>query len=46
MEKEKLLDFKNTIIIMTSNVGAQKIKSQRRVGFDTAANQNLQNMKK
>ena len=36
--KGKTIDFKNTIVIMTSNVGAQKIKSQRRVGFDTAAN--------
>ncbi len=36
--KGKTIDFKNTIVIMTSNVGAQKIKSQRKVGFDTSAN--------
>ncbi|MCI9303762.1 ATP-dependent Clp protease ATP-binding subunit [Clostridium sp.] len=36
--KGKTIDFKNTIIIMTSNVGAQKIKTQRKVGFDIAAN--------
>ena len=36
--KGKTIDFKNTIVIMTSNVGAQKIKSQRKVGFDTASN--------
>ena len=36
--KGKTIDFKNTIVIMTSNVGAQKIKTQRRVGFDTASN--------
>ena len=33
--KGKTVDFKNTIVIMTSNVGAQKLKSQRKVGFDT-----------
>ena len=33
--KGKVIDFKNTIVIMTSNVGAQKIKNQRKVGFDT-----------
>ena len=45
--KGKIIDFKNTIIIMTSNVGAQKIKKQRIVGFDTSGNsQQLQNMKK
>ena len=36
--KGKTIDFKNTIVIMTSNVGAQKIKSQRKVGFDTSSN--------
>ena len=36
--KGKTIDFKNTIVIMTSNVGAQKIKSQRKVGFDTSLN--------
>ena len=36
--KGKTVDFKNTIVIMTSNVGAQKLKSQRKVGFDTNSN--------
>ena len=36
--KGKTIDFKNTIVIMTSNVGAEKIKSQRKVGFDTSSN--------
>lgn len=36
--KGKTIDFKNTIVIMTSNVGAQKIKSQRKVGFDISVN--------
>ncbi len=31
--KGKTVDFKNTIIIMTSNVGAQKIKKQTSMGF-------------
>ena len=34
--KGKVIDFKNTIVIMTSNVGAQKITNQRKVGFDTS----------
>ena len=29
----KKIDFKNTIIIMTSNIGASKIKSQKNLGF-------------
>ena len=29
----KKVDFKNTIIIMTSNIGASKIKSQKNLGF-------------
>ena len=36
--KGKIVDFKNTIVIMTSNVGAQKLKNQRKVGFDTNSN--------
>ncbi len=31
--KGRTVDFKNTLIIMTSNVGAEYIKSQMRVGF-------------
>ena len=31
--KGKLVDFKNTIIIMTSNIGAHTIKKQRSMGF-------------
>ena len=37
-DRGKTVDFKNTIVIMTSNVGAQKLKSQRKVGFDTNSN--------
>ena len=33
--KGKLVNFKNTIIIMTSNVGAHTIKKQRTMGFNT-----------
>ncbi|WBW97966.1 ATP-dependent Clp protease ATP-binding subunit [Oceanirhabdus sp. W0125-5] len=36
--KGKLVNFKNTIIIMTSNVGATTIKKQKTMGFATAAN--------
>ena len=31
--KGKISNFKNTIIIMTSNVGAENIKKQKQVGF-------------
>ena len=36
--KGKVIDFKNTIVIMTSNVGASKIKRQKQVGFSTNDN--------
>lgn len=38
--KGKLVNFKNTIIIMTSNVGAHSIKKQKTVGFSVDANSN------
>jgi ATP-dependent Clp protease ATP-binding subunit ClpC len=31
--KGKVVDFKNTIVIMTSNVGAHQIKKQKNIGF-------------
>jgi ATP-dependent Clp protease ATP-binding subunit ClpC len=34
--KGKTVNFKNTIIIMTSNVGASTIKKQKTIGFSTA----------
>ena len=34
--KGKVVNFKNTIIIMTSNVGAHTIKKQKTVGFNTS----------
>lgn len=48
--KGKTVDFKNTVIIMTSNVGAQMIKRQSTVGFsvdeeDRSKNE-YENMKK
>ena len=36
--KGKLVNFKNTIIIMTSNVGAHTIKKQKTVGFSVTSN--------
>ena len=36
--KGRSVDFKNTIIIMTSNVGATKIKQQKNLGFTTISN--------
>ncbi|MGL5694734.1 MAG: ATP-dependent Clp protease ATP-binding subunit [Peptostreptococcaceae bacterium] len=35
--KGRSVDFKNTIIIMTSNVGATKIKHQKTLGFATVS---------
>lgn len=32
----RTVDFRNTIVIMTSNVGAQMIKNSHKVGFSTA----------
>ena len=37
--KGRSVDFKNTIIIMTSNVGATKIKQQKNLGFTTISNE-------
>ena len=36
--KGKTIDFKNTVIIMTSNVGASSIKKQKALGFDIKGN--------
>ncbi|MGI6152798.1 MAG: ATP-dependent Clp protease ATP-binding subunit [Christensenellaceae bacterium] len=33
--KGRTVDFKNTIVIMTSNIGAHDITSSNRIGFDT-----------
>jgi len=35
--KGRTVDFKNTVIIMTSNVGASTIKKQRTLGFTTGS---------
>jgi ATP-dependent Clp protease ATP-binding subunit ClpC len=36
--KGKVVNFKNTIIIMTSNVGAHQIKKQKSIGFNSNNN--------
>ena len=36
--KGKTVDFKNTVIIMTSNVGASTLKKQKSLGFDIKEN--------
>ncbi|CAI3574596.1 ATP-dependent Clp protease, ATPase component [Clostridium neonatale] len=38
--KGKVVDFKNTIIIMTSNVGAHSIKKQKVIGFNNSISEN------
>lgn len=40
--KGKTVDFKNTIIIMTSNVGASTIKKQKTMGFATLEDETKQ----
>ena len=37
--KGKVINFKNTIIIMTSNIGAHSIKKQKTMGFATDGNE-------
>ncbi|WP_294373240.1 ATP-dependent Clp protease ATP-binding subunit [uncultured Clostridium sp.] len=37
--KGKVVNFKNTIIIMTSNVGAHQIKKQNTIGFNSIKNE-------
>ncbi|WP_291578372.1 ATP-dependent Clp protease ATP-binding subunit [Clostridium sp. UBA6640] len=37
--KGKTVDFKNTIVIMTSNAGASAIKKQKTIGFSQGANE-------
>lgn len=44
--KGKIIDFKNTIIIMTSNVGANKIKKEKVLGFNTKINSEKDNYDK
>ncbi len=43
--KGRTVDFKNTVIIMTSNVGAEYIKSQIRVGFGVGSDVSYEDMK-
>ena len=38
--KGRTVNFKNTIIIMTSNIGSQFIKNYQRIGFANSAGQN------
>lgn len=41
--KGKTVDFKNTIIIMTSNVGASTIKKQKTLGFSASSEREAEN---
>lgn len=40
--KGKVVDFKNTIIIMTSNIGADSLKKQSKVGFSYIEDKNTE----
>lgn len=37
--KGRVVDFKNTVIIMTSNLGSDYIKNMSKLGFDTESNE-------
>ncbi|MDV2888417.1 AAA family ATPase, partial [Alkalihalophilus pseudofirmus] len=37
--KGRVVDFRNTVLIMTSNVGAHELKRQKYVGFSVNDNQ-------
>ncbi|MDE7440413.1 MAG: ATP-dependent Clp protease ATP-binding subunit [Clostridia bacterium] len=43
--KGRVINFKNTIIIMTSNVGASQIKKMSNFGFTSSENDGYDNMK-
>ncbi len=44
--KGRTVDFKNTVVIMTSNVGAASIKKQNVLGFSVTGGKKKQNMKR
>ncbi len=39
--KGRTVSFKNTVIIMTSNIGANEIRQQKQLGFGTESNQKV-----
>jgi len=43
--KGRTVDFRNTVIIMTSNVGAETIRSNKKLGFTVGAQQEYENMR-
>ncbi len=42
--KGRKVDFSNTIIIMTSNVGADKLQKEAKLGFEATSSQDLGNL--
>jgi len=42
--KGRKIDFTNTIIIMTSNVGAEKLQKEAKLGFEATAKADLDNL--
>ena len=43
--KGRVINFKNTVIIMTSNIGAQFIDKMQSIGFSNGEKQNYENVK-
>ncbi|MBW3569319.1 ATP-dependent Clp protease ATP-binding subunit [Candidatus Parcubacteria bacterium] len=42
--KGRAIDFSNTIVIMTSNIGAEKLQKESQLGFDVRNNQDKENL--
>lgn len=42
--KGRIIDFSNTIVIMTSNIGADKLQKEARLGFDVRTKSDRENL--
>lgn len=42
--KGRIIDFSNTIVIMTSNIGAEKLQKEARLGFEVQTKQDQNNL--
>lgn len=42
--KGRVIDFSNTVVIMTSNIGAEKLQKEARLGFNVSTKQDKQDL--
>lgn len=42
--KGRVIDFSNTVVIMTSNIGAEKLQKEARLGFDVSTKKEKENL--